>query len=804
MRLFKYELYKIITRKLFWGMLIAALFVNILALWFLNHPDRSNSYLSHAEVKAVYDTLRVLPFEEKLAWLANEHELMNAHQNKDSFRSMMMWRQDSRGGKGFGDDEYINELEAQYLEARERFGERLDEDLPWYVIQEWKSLFASIVNDLTTNTYSAYLGRIDDEAAVLLGSAIFGGDPETFSYRNIEMTQNDFRHMRGTEIRYDVNNGIKILFDSPSSDVIILMLIVVICIVLITDEKDKRLFLIVKSTPKGHIHTIFAKLGALSVAVAFVNALIFLTTVVFAEHTFGLGDVMRSIQSVPMFFGSTLQLTVSGFMGLYLLVKTAAFICIGMGVMLIAIHARHSIILILTTLIAAALNVLLSAIPVISSWNVLRFLNLYSLIRPHIIFGNYFNLNMFEHPVRLAPVFIGFALMVFAALLTAVILSYLKKQGLESNLDLFKFKRLRLPARVHKGYKFYEFKKLAFNNKAALILAGFMLIQGYNVYNMREPFLGFEHHHIKNAMLSLEGPLTKEKHEFIQGEKARLDNAQSEIDRLNQELMMGEMDYWTFWELARAHYETMNNMWGFHDIYERYEYVRDTRHAEFLYETGYVRLFGLRNPNIGLNAGMWLIGVMILCLSGIFPMEYKTGMYKILNASPHGHGATVRLKILLCFGAAFIAFVIAELPEFIYIGRYFGFAGLGAPLASIPPAEAAAFPAFMGDVPIAVYLSVVMFVRLFVFTGLMFIILALSLKVRNNAYAIMVSAGVLLVPLIMYRLGLPFFRHFSIMDLMSVNNLIITPSPVKLIQSAVFMYAAGFSVWYVVKKFGRT
>jgi len=842
MRLFKYELFKIATKKLFWGMLVAALSVNVLALWFLNRP--SISQLPHSEVKEVYDTLRVKPLSQKLTWLQNEIDLMDAYFIKDNLYSLRnMYREMSSGGSSGGrggggrifgegvrvvalkddsdgdsedsyspDDWYnnwlreeITRLEEEYNTARERFGERLDEDLPWHVINARKSLYNYIINDLTVNTYSAYLDRIDEEAAILLGSAIFGADPDSFSARNIKATQDNFKDMRDTEIRYDVNGGITILFDSPSADIIILLLIIAICIALITDEKDKRLFLIVKSTPKGHVHTIIAKLGALAVGVTFVSALVFLSSIIYAEYTYGLGDVMRSVQSVPMFVGCTVQTSVAGFMGLHFLSKTIALICIGAAVMLIAIHARHSIILMLSAVILAAVNVLLSAVPVISSLNILRFLNLYSLIRPHKIFGDYFNLNIFGHPVRLAFVFIIFAVVALAVLTVGICRSYLKKHALESDLEFFKFKKLRpLPARVHTGYKFYEFKKLAFTNKALLVIIAFMLIQGYNVYNMREPYLGYQHQYIKSTLLAMQGPMTQEKHDFIGSEKQKLDHAQYELQRLDMEQMRGEISWYEYFELRRPYDEIVSSMYGFEEIYERYLFVRDTKNAQFVYDTGYARLFGMSNPNVGLTGGMWLIAIMVLCLCGVFPMEYKTGMYKILNASPNGHADTVRLKLLLSAGTMAVAFIIAVLPDLIFTGRYFGLKGLGVSVASIPAAEFGAVPTLLGSMPIWLYLAFILLLRLIMFAGITLIILALSLKIRNNAYTILVSAGILLLPLFMFRFGINLMNPFSVLELITTNGLVVAPSFFKATQVLVFAVVSTVSGWYVVRRFGKT
>jgi len=733
----KYELYKVVTRKLFLVMLAVAVAVNALALWWLNPPPDG---MSHSEVKEIYDIIRPLPVEEKL--------------------------------------EFLNSIPGD--------------------------LSDSIIRDLTVNTYTAYLDRIYHEADILLGSAVFGGDSGSFSYRNIEKTGQDFAGMRDIKTYYDVNTGLAVLFDSPSADIIIVFLIITICIALITDEKDKRLFMLIKATPNGHIHTVAAKLVVAAICVAGVSGLVYLSGLIFTEATFGLGDISRPVQSVPDLMGSLLSISVAGFILLNFIAKTAGLLCIAMLIMLIAIHAKHSIIMISATVIIAAVSNLLAAIPVSSQWNALRFLNLYSLIVPHRIYGDYFNLNVFGMPVSLIPVFIIFTAILFMALVITVCLSFIKKRGLETTQGLFMFKELRLiPSRLHTNWKYFELKKLAFVNKALMILVIFGVIQGYSIYTANEALFGFEHYYVKNTLLRLQGELTEEKETVILAEKVKYDHAQSEIDRFTEAFYNGEIDITEFFDEIHVHSETMQIMQGFLIVYERYEYVRDNLNAEFLYDAGYARLFGLHDSDSGLNAGMRLITVLLLCLCGVFSIEYKTGMYKVLNSTVHGHSDTVRFKLILSVSLTVIAFVLTCLPDFIYIGQNYGYAGLTSPLASIPPADTGQIPAFIGSLPVWSYIAALLILRLIVFTAIAIIILAISLFTGNNAYAALAGAGIMLLPLFLHLFGFNLFYSVSLLNLVTVNGIIVAPGILKAVQVIIFTGVSVMSLYYIKRKFGK-
>lgn len=140
--------------------------------------------------------------------------------------------------------------------------------------------------------------------------------------------------MENIHPKYDINNVVNLLFNFYT-DIFILLIIVIICLSLITDEKGKGLFALIKATQRGTGQTIVAKLFALFILILSVHILIFGSTILFASKTYGLGDLSRAVQSLPNMIDSTLKLNLWQYILLYFGVKTCGLYIVGTLIFLI-------------------------------------------------------------------------------------------------------------------------------------------------------------------------------------------------------------------------------------------------------------------------------------------------------------------------------------------------------------------------------------------------------------------------------------------------------------------------------------
>lgn len=81
--------------------------------------------------------------------------------------------------------------------------------------------------------------------------------------------------------------------------------------------------------PGGESRTVFAKLSAMGAGIIGASLAFFFVSFLAAHLFYGLGDLSRSIQSVPELIGSTLPLSVGQYLLLLLGLKTFGLLVIG-------------------------------------------------------------------------------------------------------------------------------------------------------------------------------------------------------------------------------------------------------------------------------------------------------------------------------------------------------------------------------------------------------------------------------------------------------------------------------------------
>lgn len=653
-----------------------------------------------------------------------------------------------------------------------------------------------ISSEAIYNTYDEYLDSVLANAEKSLLISIFD-DSSDFSKKNIEKTAKDFEKMRGIEITSDKNDGVSVVFNSKISDFCILMLLISVGLSLIVDEKEKRLFHLIRSTKNGTTGTIFSKLTALLICCIFINTIITASTVGFASISYGFGDLHRSIQSVPELLTAFFRLNVAEFFFMHFTVKTIGIFIIGIIIILLCLLTKRAITMLVSVTLISALSVSMTFIPETSKFNFFKYINFYSFINPYHVLRAYTNLNIFGKPINLTIIFTGFAAITALLLAAVVAVYYVKKRPLE-NSDR-KGNGIVVLNKIHNSIAYFELKKLLSLNKAIVIILIFALFQAYSVYN-QENFQSNDEYYYKYYMEMLNGPLTASKESIILQEKEKMDEAENELNRLNEQRRNNELSLQEFIEKQEPYSDILKKSDMFNRVYERYLYIINNPNAEFIYDIGYERLFGISNPNFSIENSMLLLCVFSLCFCSIYSIDYKTGMYKILCTTKYGICKTKQIKtmILICLTA--LIFAIAYLPELIYIGRFYGFDGLSSQLISIPEL------AYFGCMPIWFAVVLLYLLRFIVLLTLIPVLSAISLKSKSNIITALLCLILFVVPIgAFYIVNIEFFNNISLWSLLSGSILLRNTSMLYyIIQILSLLSISVFSSLFVNHKFGKT
>ena len=125
-------------------------------------------------------------------------------------------------------------------------------------------------------------------------------------------------------------------------------------------------------------------------------------------------------------------------------------------------------------------------------------------------------------------------------------------------------------------------------------------------------------------------------------------------------------------------------------------------------------------------------------------------MQPILNISKRGRAATIRCKLFVCVGFTVLLFLVAQIPDYWYVFKNYGFPGLRAPLCSLE-----AFSRCSDVISILGGILLFEALRLAATAAVAVAVLLLGRWTKNQLITLSVSTGVFLLPILLKLLRIP-------------------------------------------------
>ena len=740
MRIVLFELQKILRRKNLLVMTAVFLLANVVLLWYVDSLRQLPPSWAYREVQS---RLEAMEEDQKGAFLREKYEESVAYgllleiaaingmeelpaERRQEMTEMAVGEQQAvvdRFSAGFSPDrkpQYANSFEA---EAAFWGG----------LYQEWQAV----------SGYAARLAQIEEDAARLTSISIFYDEnTASFSSRNVLKTAEDYRALQGLSVPYTITEGLSFSVQSPTTDVLAVCMAFFFTLLLITEEKQKGLLAILRMTRKGRAPLMAAKLGALAAALFLSVAALYGSNFLYGALRYGLPPLSIPLQAVQGFVGSTLAVSAGGFLLLYLLMKWLACFAFATIIVLVTIHAKDAVSGFLgCALLYGAGLALTELIPPLSVWNTLRYINPVGIMDTSGILATYYNLNIAGRPFGLQSVVLGFMLCLAAVFAGLSVLCFAVKRSWDTGEFFLAPLLRRLQIRRH-GFSGrlagHELYKLLLLRRAGAVLALFAVFAA-TVFPSAVPGLSIRQQQVQNYLQTLHGALTPE--------QGRLTPQAADV-------------------LSAEYRAVLNREEAFRYVQERVRYVRENPGAELLFEDGYLLLMRLSGAD---RVVIPALAVLILCFSGFFAMEYQTGAVRILSTTPGGRRKTVKAKLLCAWLAATVVFFASALPVAFSVGGAYGLRGGLAPLCSIP--------AFKGwSVPLGAF---VLFHYLFQYLAMLAVsgcILLLSNRLQKTTATVSACAAVLLLPMILKAMHVPFAAYASVAPLYNFATGMLSPA----------------------------
>lgn len=745
-----FELQKIWKKKIMLAAAASLLLINLFLLWYINASQGDNpSLFSYRQFQNDIIHMSEQEKEEYIQTLYDDiqgiivvNDIVNCQKMTDGSGEQMA-KQLMQDHEGVFEKYHRSFQSGDYL----KYTDSLAKETAFIneIYEEAQKVFH----------YSSYKKEIEAKKAVLNQVAIFSKDDQTFSGRNIIKEAADYAKINPDSLIFFPAKGIMGTTQNTITDVLMMLIVILFSCHLVFDEKEKRLFYVTKATQYGGRSYIGAKVIALWIHCAATSLCFTLSNCLFYFMTSGVASLFCDIQSLAPFVESTLPITVLAYLLFSLIIKAIVMFVIGLIVVYVSLKAKHTFtpyLMIGGIIWVQALGYMM--IPAQSNFNWLKYMNLFGFLNSHDLLGSYLNMNFMGYPVSR----LSFSILILGIFVMSGILCSLYAFQHMKNFEISRMKPIRFfQWKPHSHLLYHELYKMMITNKALVVLIVFVFFMGYWHCNQKVSLSSNEYYY-QNMMMELEGELTPAKETVIQQEKKRFDSAFAQMKQIDAMQEEGKMDEKTAEAMKMNLYSETYFYPSFMRIYDQYQYVK-AHEGTFVYETGYALLSGIYDNNKIMD--YILIAVCaVLMFHSMFAWEYQNKSWQLLSATQKGKSAITKNKLLITAISIGIVSITSFVMKYVALIQTCPMDQMLASTSSLPFFQANAI-----DVPIIIWLLSMVFIELLVSFAIAIIVLVLSERLKQQLNTIFCAGFVLVIPLILYAMGLSSFQWLSFFPL---------------------------------------
>lgn len=616
--------------------------------------------------------------------------------------------------------------------------------------------------------YHEYIGGITEKSDSL---SILAGLGSGYNAEKIKKTSQMYSSVDEERVAEGENRGLVLFLQYRTSDLFVLVFLSVIACDMLKERK-KGLVNAVRSTAHGRGRLYIYRVCTLAVSAVLVCALIYGSNLAASCMMFGNPGVSRAVQSLPEFMQCPYNITVFQFIaGMLMMKAVTVFILSLVFFILLSLFGTGTAYAV--SVIAAAAEVLMySLFSPVSSMNILRYCNLYTILKYDDFYSECFFLNIFGRAVpALNVVYAASAVLMLAAIVYGYIIhsrfyvSGADRTGkirdlAERTAEKFSFQK-SLP-----GWEMYKIliKQGGIVFLAAAFLIAYSSSVKYSYVYQPDYAVAFE-------QLKFHGEMTEEKLESVRN---TIDNVNKKRDNLTERYYDAlHMKKTYFYEtriinaltaLEKVEKERELYMKMESDMSALMDYSgRTGRSMNFIQQYPYE--FYLRDDKTTSDRASLLILIGIIgAVSGIFAYDRQSNMRYSMRSSYRGRWKTGLSKIIpVCLLCAAFA-VAVHLIQFYLVREIipFGhFQNTDEPVQAI--VIRSGFPL---NITISQYIVLLFAVRALaaVFVGI--VCCLISRFSPDTATAMGISVFVLAVPAVLSQL-IPELNFLNVLHLLS-------------------------------------
>lgn len=546
--------------------------------------------------------------------------------------------------------------------------------------------------------YEEYIKSIPERIEAMQETSLYQ-DQDSFVYRNLLKTGEDYKKLVGIKPKVGENRGILTLMNFNLSNFILVLigLYIVLCFL---EERQNGLYLLVRSTERGRVFLSLQRIGILIFGLFAAAFLLFCSSFLISSIVFGGSDLTRPVQSVPEFESVLGHYSILQYLLLFLVKKVLGCMAICLLLYFCMSMFRSSFCIIAFGLLFLVEYALYSLILPTGKWCVVKFLNVYTYIFCGTQYARYYNLNLFGRPVNMAlsaDTAIIFSTVVLAGL---CLWRYSVQYPKSSYLTIRLVEKLKVWFSRHKPLHTlfgWEAKKVLFSQKGLIIFV-LLFYLAYSA-STEANYLDARSKYVAHWYKEFAGNIDEERMEEILKKQTeqewKLERLEKNLEVQKETLEERRQKGWytaviesIITDLEKRISEQKKEILGLSVVIKQaefgLEFKQKTGVTVELFDTSVYELLLHNDKKTILRNYLYILLTVVLTMSGIMACEKSSHMEKVLHSAYKGRLRVLLCKIVLMLGISALCTVSIHAIQYLQIEKSFEFTNKSAIIQSIP------------------------------------------------------------------------------------------------------------------------
>ncbi|MGE6226195.1 hypothetical protein [Paenibacillus chitinolyticus] len=755
MKLFGYELYKIGSKRIF--------MISIFVLFILNAFFYYKSQLEEHEMLIQYRDA-YLEMEKEYQGLTREAGMALSEKKEQLLTLYNTFTQENSNNQDSIWKQLVSEAKENNKQAYEDYKQSTYFNNAQLVSRD------TYLNQLIKNQYDngqqfiEDINAMADRAKEMLSVSIFYKE-DSFSYRNILKTVEDFQPLQGLPLRLGLEESVTSGTNYWSTDLCMILLLFLLCTIIFQLEKEEGLTVLIRATRNGKLKTFGAKITALSMGAILLSIFYYGSILLLAEILYGFGDLTRYVQSMSAFSRASKPLTVEQYLVVFMVLKVAVNLLFAWLLALIFLMMKN------TSRIYSALAILLgssfvcySLIHPNSYINVLKYINVAAFYDTFHLIADYRNLNIFSHPIPkdILTLLVGGGMMLLLPILSSWL--YVTDEGIATKTSgvrwILRIKAYMFKVRLtnllvqHESYKLFVAGKSVFIVIIACIIA-FINVDGSDRQFDMESV-------VYNRYLSQldAGGLNEDKLTFLREERARFTALPEQLAYWQTQYTSNKIDLKTYNQEKIKIEEFAKQEKSFLYVEKQKDYLQKLKKergitGSFINVISSDALFNRQQADL-LDSLVYCI-LLIVGLSPLFALDYKNGMIRVLRSTCKGRWETFASKFSIAYLFGLLMFYVLQLPKFYNVITHYPQMDWNAPVQSIE-----SFGHVDWSVSLLEYVLMTTALQSLGVLILIHVVLFFAVLLEKQALMLLISTSLVILPLCLQYIGVKTIGSFTL------------------------------------------